>query len=268
MNMQTKTIERKMPLDIIHIAYASEIISKYFHRLPVSLPVGLKETAIEEHAVRYLTQNNCTPALRNYRGFPSDIIISKNHILAHGVPSDETLEEHDIITIDIVGEYNGWHADMSWTYNVGDNISDENEFLMNAAWRINRAGLQVIKVGNTLKDIADAMQEETLRLGVHIYSDFVGHGIGKEIHEQPMVIYNKQAQAIPIVSGMVLCIEPIISIGFQEVMKLPDGAYIGLKKHKTAVYEHMVGVFENDVKILSYNMSSPNELPVNHPFLS
>lgn len=266
MSMHTKIIERKMPLDIINIAYAGEIISKYFHRLPISLPVGLKETSIESHAVNYLSTHQCTPAMKEYRDFPADISISKNYILAHGIPSDEMLEKHDLVTVDIVGEYNGWHADMSWTYSVGD-INEENAFLMNAAWRITRAGMQVIKVGNTLKDVAEAIQEEAMTLGIHVYSEFVGHGIGKQIHEPPMVIYNKQAQAIPITSGMVLCIEPIISIGHQEVMKLPDGAYIGLKKLKTAVYEHMVGVFENDVKILSYNMCTPQEVPVGHPFL-
>lgn len=267
MNIDTKEIFTKTPLEIVHIAYSTEILSNYFHRLPISLPEGLQEIDIEDHAVNYLREHQCEPAIKGYRNCPSDIGVSRNHVVAHGVPSHDMLEEDDVVTVDIVSKYLNWYADMSWTYAVGE-MSKDTQYLLDSAWKVSCAAIQKIKVGNTLQDVAFAVQKTARKLDVHVYTEFVGHGIGKKIHEHPPIIYDKKGvPPIPIKSGMVLCIEPIISLKKQEILKLSDGSYIGLKKEKTAVYEHMVAVFDKRSKVISYKMLDVDEFPEDHPFL-
>lgn len=259
-NINTRTIQLKSPLEMMNQAYIAQTIMKLFRRMPCSFPEGVKEIDIAEAVTDYLKGFNYRMAAKGFKGFPADISISRNHVIAHGIPSDNAIENGDVLTIDVVCEYQGWYADMSWTYFVG-NIEEETRYLLDAAWDICRNALNVVRVGNTLKDVAYEIQQRATKYKVHVYNQFVGHGIGRDMHELPFVRYDKKAESHPIQPGMVLCIEPIISLKPQKVYQDDTGAYIGVKRYATAVYEHMVGVLEHETKVLSWGMEIPSRLP-------
>lgn len=266
MNRETRVIEIKSPLDILHQTYPAETLMNLFHRLPIALPASIKEIEIEKFAVDFLAKYDCEPAMKKYKNFPSEISISRNHIITHGVPSSNLLNEDDVLTVDIVCKYRGWYADMSWTYGV-EKMSERTKYLLNVAWKVCREGLCMMQVGNTLSDVARAIRTEASHYKAHVYNQFVGHGIGKNIHELPFVRYDKKTNPIRLRAGMVMCVEPIVSMSAQNVLELTNGTYVGTKKNPTAVYEHMVAIFENGPKVLTYGMISPQQMPKNHPQL-
>ena len=254
-------ISIKTPSQILDQSHSAEILKKLFYSLPLYLPENITELELANHAMSYLQKRGCELVMKGYKGFPADISISKNHVVAHGIPSDERLRANDIVTIDIIGKHSGFYSDMSYSYGVGT-LDEEREYLLKAAWYVCKQGLQVARVGNTLYDVAEATKEAAAKYNVFIYNQFAGHGIGTNIHEPPLVHYTgKLAKRVPIVAGMVLCIEPIISLKPQKVRELRNGVYIGKKEYPTAVYEHMVGVFSHYSKVLSYNMLSPEVMP-------
>lgn len=259
LNTETRSIQLKNPLEIAQQSYGAEIVKKFLYGLPTILPTRLREIDIANHLLEHLAENNCSSAMRGYKGFPSDVSISKNNIVTHGIPSTALLKDNDVITVDVVCKYQEMYSDMSYTYGVGK-LSEEHKKLLAIAWKVCKSGLCAVKIGNTLRDVAIAIRNSVAQHRVFLYQQFVGHGIGRDIHELPYVHYHPKADPIPIKAGMVLCIEPIISLHPQKVVQI-NHSYLGKKMYPTAVYEHMVGVFEQGAKVLSYDMAPPEALP-------
>ncbi len=256
----SKKLLLKKPYEILKQAQIAEVLFNFLIRIKHPLPVGISENQIEFAALEYLRKHRCEPALKGYRGFPAHISISRNEILAHGIPSEYKFVDDDIVTVDIVAKNAGWFADLSWTYVVGESM-DDTKFLQHAAWKVCRKGVLAAHSGNSLNDIAQEILNEANRLNVFVYTQFAGHGIGREIHEAPTIYHKVQRQNAPLLPGMVVCIEPIVSLEKQDAIKHPDGSLLGSKKYKSASYEHMVGIFSSESRVLSCSMIDVRDMP-------
>lgn len=255
-----KKLILKKPFEILLQAQVAQILFNFLLKLRQPLPVGTSENQIQFAALDFFHRHGCEPALKGYRNFPAHVSVSRNNVLAHGVPSEYKLQNDDIVTVDLVGKIQNWHADLSWTYVVGK--SDElTKYLQVAAWKVSRRGVQAARPGNTLNDIAYEILDEAEKQEVYVHRDFTGHGIGRDIHELPIVYYEMQKQNIPLLPGMVICIEPIVSLKKQSAILKPDGSYVGSENEKSAVYEHMVGIFSSESRILSSSLVPVDNLP-------
>ncbi len=257
--------EKKLctPLQMLRQSYIAKVISGFFQSLHSPIPERVTGMQIEKIASYYLQKYRCKSALRGYNGFPSDISINVNNVVAHGVPNDKALVCDDVVVVDIVATEpdSEVFADASWTFCVGI-PSEESQYLIAASWNITCAGISAVKVGARISDIAYAVEEAAYKYKMHVYTQFTGHGIGQAIHQFPRVLYKyKHAENTIIVPGMVLCIEPIVSTISQVVKKNVDNSYVGTKGHKVAVFEHMVGVFASRSVVMTYGGFSTEDMP-------
>ncbi len=252
------------PVQMLKQSYVAKVISRFFQSLQSPIPTNVTSSHIEKVARYYLQKHGCTAALRGYHGFPSDISVNVNNVVAHGIPNETPLQNDDIVVVDIVAHRTGeqWFADASWTFCVGT-PSEESQYLIRAAWNISCAGVGAVRAGARISDIAYAVEEAAYKYKMHVYTQFTGHGIGAAIHQRPQVLYDyKHAENTAIVPGMVLCIEPIVSAAAQPVKKNTDNSYVGTKGHKIAVFEHMVGVFSSHAVVMSHGCLLPQDMPM------
>ena len=170
----------------------------------------------------YTVKNQATPAPLNYRGFPKSVCTSVNEIICHGIPGERVLKDGDIINVDVTPILNGYYADASKTYFIG-NPGDEAEKIVKVAKGSLKAGLSMARPGNHIGDIGWAIQTFAEREGCSVVREFVGHGVGFEFHEAPQVPhYGTRDSGILLVPGMVFTIEPMINLGKKDLYILPD----------------------------------------------
>lgn len=254
-------IEILRPAEMLRQSSAAKIVAGFFQSLKSPIAAGSTGRQIEQLAVYYLQKHGLAPAMRGYRNFPADISVNVNHVAAHGVPNDAPFADDDVVTVDIAASGGGLYADAAWSYCVG-NPSAESRNLIAASWNISRAGACAAEAGAPLSDISRAVQNEARRCGAHVYTQFTGHGIGRAIHQPPGVRYDLGASDTRLTPGMVLCIEPIVSLKPQGMQQNPDGSYAGKKGYKTAVFEHMVGIFSSGTVVMTYGGCAPESIPV------
>ncbi|HKI74289.1 MAG TPA: type I methionyl aminopeptidase [Pseudomonadales bacterium] len=200
---------------------------------------------------------NCqhaTPAPLGYRGFPKSVCTSVNHVVCHGIPSDEkVLKDGDIVNIDVTPIYDGYHGDSSKTFFVGK-ASVLAERLVKITQECMYRGIQVVKPGAHLGDIGHAIQVYAEKNRFSVVREYCGHGIGKIFHDEPQVLhYGKAGTGPELKPGMTFTIEPMINAGKAAVKLLPDQWTVVTKDHKlSAQWEHTILVTESGYEILTY----------------
>ncbi len=267
MSTFTHVYQTKTPLQIIAIGRISNIVGRYLQFLPTVLRNGLTGMDIQSSVLRYLRSKGVHACLKGYRNFPQDISVSVNEEITHGVPTAVPFCDGDIVKVDIVAGKEGYYSDSLWTYGIGDML-DCDIYLMEAAWKVCKAAIDVCRVGNRLCDLAEAAQKEANALGVYVLYQFVGHGVGTDIHEEPIVRFDVQASRAKILPGTVVCIEPIVSLERIVPQQSPDGRYLTKKKKKTAVYEHVVATYPRFSRVLSYNLCNTEDFPCMPSFIA
>lgn len=227
-------------------------IERVLADLATVIAPGVLVSDLERVAELALRRNALRPVLDGYDGFPSVICASVNNVAAHGVPGAVALEEGDLITIDVSAERDGWMADAAWTYAVG-RIDSQRRRLLRAAWRAMLAGVDAARAGGRLGDIGAAVVREAARAGCSVVREFTGHGIGRELHEPPVVSHCAIAgEGEPIVPGMVLNIEPVLTTGNGRVTLLDDGySYVTADGSLAAQFEVTVAVRSEETDILT-----------------
>lgn len=193
------------------------------------------------------------PAYKGYQGFPATICLSVNEEVVHGVPKkDKILKSGDIISCDGGILFDGYYSDACRTYGVGT-ISDEAQKLIDATKNSFYEGFNVCKVGNRISDIGNAVQTYAESLGYNVIRDYVGHGIGMNIHEDPQIPnYGKKGKGPLLRAGMVICVEPMLSIGSYEVETLLDGwTAVTVDNSLSAHYENTIAITEDGPVILT-----------------
>lgn len=235
------------------MAKAGEIVGKVFERLEAQITPGVRTMDLDICAAEYIRSLGGVPAFLGYNGFPASICASLNEVVVHGIPSERRLKEQDILGLDIGVEFQGYFADAAATFAVG-RISDEAKRLIDITERSLYLGIEQAIPGNRLSDISYAIQGFVEKNGFSIVRDFVGHGIGSRMHEEPEVPnWCRMKKGGPrLEAGMALAIEPMVNQGSYQTEILEDGWTAVTKDRKLSAHsEHTVVITKDGPRILT-----------------
>lgn len=238
--------------EILKMKKAGEILADVHRKLATMIKPGISTLELDRFVEEYLLSIGAYPEQKGYRGFPYAICASINDEICHGFPRKEPLKEGDIVTIDMVVNYEGYLADSAWSYPVGE-ISENAKNLLEVTKKALYLGIEQAIVGNRLGDIGYAIQSFVESNGYSVVRDFVGHGIGKEMHEDPQVPhYGKPNRGIRLTEGMVITIEPMVNEGVYS-MKIDDNEWTArtLDGKLSAQYEHTIAITKDGPMILT-----------------
>ncbi len=235
----------KSPREVAIMREAGRIVALAHQAVKEAIQPGITTEFIDQLVESVITAHGATPSFKGYGGFPGSACTSVNDEVVHGIPSSRTLKEGDVFKVDIGAYYQGYHGDSAWTYAVGD-VDASIQTLMQVTEGSLYAGLDMAKAGNHLSDISHAIQTYAERHGMSVVREFVGHGIGKALHEAPQVPnFGPPHQGPKLKKGMTLAIEPMINLGHKEVKVLADGwTAVTLDHQPSAHYEHTVLITE------------------------
>lgn len=247
-------ISFKTSVDVARIRRACRAAEKCLRNLAPCVRAGITTAELDLLAAGFLRESGAEPALKGYRGFPGTICASVNNVAAHGIPSNRRLENGDLLSLDITTRVNGWHGDAAWTFLVGEAVPDERR-LLRAAWQANLAGIKAAVAGGRMGDVGHAIQETARRHGCSVIEDYVGHGIGRAMHEDPMVLnFGAADTGMRIVPGMVFTVEPMLNLGGRDVHVSTDGwTLVTTDGSLSAQFEHTVAVFRDYTEVLTYS---------------
>lgn len=215
---------------------------------------GLSTADIDKFCADYIKAHDMIPTFKNYGGFPGNVCVSVNDEIVHGIPSHHRLlSEGDIVSVDVGATYKGYTSDAARTYPVGE-ISGQAERLISVTEESFFRGMEHAVVGGRLSDISHAVQERAEEDGFAVIRDFVGHGVGRELHEDPQIPnYGKPGRGPRLVQGMVLAIEPMIAVGTYETETLLNNwTAVTADGSLAAHYENTVAVTEEGPQALTY----------------
>ncbi len=231
---------------------AGRIVALTHQELAKLIKPGVTTKQIDEAAETFIRSRGAVPSFKGYGGFPGSICASVNEELVHGIPGKRTLHEGDIISIDIGAQFEGYHGDSAWTYAVGK-ISAEDQLLMKVTEESLYKGLEKALPGGRLSDISHAVQIHAEAAGFSIVREYVGHGIGKNLHEDPQIPnYGPPGRGPRLKPGMVLAIEPMVNAGERYVRTLEDNwTVITVDGKKCAHYEHTIAITDDGYEILT-----------------
>ena len=242
----------KTPQEIEKIKQSCMIVAELLKELNTMIMPGIATRELDIFAEAYIVKRNAKPAFKGYRDYPATICASINEVIVHGIPGDRKLKEGDIISIDVGAVKDGYYGDISATFPVGK-VEDKYLQLMNVTRESLFKGIEQVKTGNNIGDVSYAIQKHVEKYGYGVIRDFVGHGLGKNLHEEPKIPnYGEPRKGPKILNGMVMAIEPMVSMGAYEIEILSDGWTARTRdKSYAAHFEHTVAVMNNATIILT-----------------
>jgi methionyl aminopeptidase len=214
---------------------------------------GITTWDLDQAVEEFLLKQNAVPAFKGYQGYPASICASVNEVVVHGIPSREVvLEEGSIVSIDIGAFVDGFCGDSAWTYPVGE-VAPEIQRLLTVAEEALFLGIDQAQVGNRLSDISHAVQSHVEAHGFSVVRDFVGHGIGRQMHEAPQIPnFGPPGRGPRLKPGMTLAIEPMVNVGGYQVEVLADNwTVVTRDKCWSAHFEHTVAVTDGGPVVLT-----------------
>ena len=242
----------KTPRELDIMREAGRIVALTHQELQKHIKPGVTTKELDTIADRFIRQLGAIPSFKGYNGFTGSICASVNEELVHGIPGGRVLAEGDIISIDIGAKYKGYHGDSAWTYPVGT-ISEEDERLLKVTEESLYKGLDEAKAGRRLSDISHAIQAYAEAEGFSIVREYVGHGVGQDLHEDPQIPhYGPPGKGPRLKQGMVLAVEPMVNMGSRYVRTLSDNWTVVTTDGKNcAHFEHTIAVTEEGYEILT-----------------
>ena len=246
-------IIKKSPAEIEAMKEAGRISAKVLREVGSHVRPGVSTLELDRLAETLIRLEGGIPAFKGYGGFPGSICASVNEQIVHGIPSaDVILKEGDIISIDTGATVDGWVGDNAWTFPVGK-VSPEVKKLLDTTEKCMWAGLDAARPGNHLGDIGFAVQSIAEAEGYGVVREYVGHGIGRNMHEDPNVPnYGRRHHGILLEPGMVLAIEPMINMGTDKTRQMPDGWLVCTRDGMpSAHFEKTVAITEDGPVILT-----------------
>lgn len=214
---------------------------------------GVSTWELDKIVRQYIEKMGATPSFLGYSGFPASACISVNDVVIHGIPSkSQILKKGDIVSIDVGACYEGFHGDNAWTFPCGE-IGEDAQALLDATEKALFLGIEQARPGNRLGDIGHAVQEYVEARNYSVVREFVGHGVGAKLHEDPSVPnYGTPGRGVRLLPGMVIAIEPMINMGGCAVKVLPDGWTTVTKDGRlSAHFEHTVAITPDGPVILT-----------------
>ncbi|HDR5274484.1 type I methionyl aminopeptidase [Bacillus cereus] len=242
----------KTPREIEIMREAGRIVALTHQELKQHITPGITTKELDQIAEKTIQKYGATPSFKGYNGFPGSICASVNEELVHGIPGKRKLKEGDIISIDIGAKYNGYHGDSAWTYPVG-NISESVQKLLDVTEKSLYLGLEQVKPGERLSNISHVVQTHAEENGFSIVREYVGHGIGQDLHEDPQIPhYGPPNRGPRLKPGMVICVEPMVNQGRRYVKTLSDDWTVVTVDGKwCAHFEHTIALTEAGYEILT-----------------
>lgn len=241
------------PAELVLVKKACEITRDALNYCETLIKPGISTKELDILVEKFIINSGAIPACKGYEGFPATICSSVNEMVVHGIPSfDCVLKEGDIISVDLVVNYKGYHGDAARTYPVG-RISPEKARLIEVTKQCFFEGIKNLKVGQRLGELSHAIQVYAESNGFSVVRELVGHGIGKKMHEPPNVPNYGKANDGPLVTdNAVLAVEPMINMGRKEVWLIEDGWGVVTRDGKpSAHYENTIHVTKNGIEILT-----------------
>ena len=234
------------------MARAGKILAKILDELKKEVRPGIKTKDLEIKARKLMREYKVEPVFLGYEGYPAAICTSVNDVIVHGVPSEYQLKEGDILSLDLGIRYKGYCADMAVTLPVGK-TSEEAQRLIRVTKKALKRAIKKARPGNTVGDIGNTIQRYVEKRGFYVIKELCGHGIGRELHEEPQILnYGKRHTGAKLVPGMVFCIEPMVSMGIEKIKKASDGfGYATADGSLSAHFEHMIAITKNERRVLT-----------------
>jgi methionyl aminopeptidase len=258
-------IELKTAAEVEIMRQAATIVATVLKEIEAMVEPGLSTADLDAYAEQRIRGLGATPSFKGYHGFPASICACVNDQVVHGIPSKrQVLRRGDLLKVDTGAYYQGFHGDSCITLAVGE-VSPKAQRLMAAAKAALYAGIDQVKPGNTLLDIAGAIEDSVVSAGFSVVEGFTGHGVGRNLHEAPSV-FNVRTRELPNITlrpGMTLAIEPILNAGSKQTRTLKDQwTVVTVDRSLSAQFEHTVLVSETGYEILTDRDRLPTlELP-------
>ncbi len=246
------SIHRKSKFEVNLMKQAGNVVALVHAAMKEAVKEGVTTKELDEIAYKIIKSNKADPTFLGYHGFPGTICASINEQVVHGIPSnDVVLKNGDIISIDIGATYKGFVGDSAWTYAVGE-ISEEKKMLLKATEESLFAGLEHMKSNDRLENVAGAIEDVAKKYNLGIVRQYGGHGVGREMHEDPFVFNYRTNNQLILQKGMTIAIEPMLNLGCDDVIVLDDEWTVVTKDKKaSAHFEHTVHVTDDGPEILT-----------------
>lgn len=238
--------------DISKMREAGSIVRDTLNHIKSIIKSGISTKYLDREAEKYILNCGATPSFKGYYGFPSTLCVSINNEIIHGIPSDRIIKDGDIVSVDCGANIHGFHADAARTFSVGS-ISNEAQNLIKVTEDSFFESIKYVNVFNTIGDISFAIQDCVERNGYFIVKSFTGHGIGRELHEEPEIPnYGKKGFGVSLREGMAIAIEPMVNIGTEHVKVLDDNwTVVTSDGSLSAHYENTVILTSNGAEIIT-----------------
>jgi methionyl aminopeptidase len=245
-------IIRKSPREIEQMAKAGAVVARTHELMREHVRPGVATEELDRIAEEFVRSEGGVPTFKGYRGYPAALCISRNDMVVHGIPGRDALAEGDVVAIDVGVTLGGFVADSAWSYAVGE-ISEEAQRLLEVCEASLYAGIEQARIGNRIGDIGAAVQHVTEDAGFSVVRSLVGHGVGRDMHEEPQIPnFGSPGRGPLLAEGMTLAIEPMITAGGAEVVLLDDRWSIVTEDGSlSAHFEHTVAVTEEGPRILT-----------------
>lgn len=247
-------IPLKSEKDLEMMRKAGKILARIMQKLQKFIARGISTNQINQLAEELILQENTMPAFKGYKSFPTSICTSVNEEIVHGLPSQRVLKEGDIISLDLGINYDGYFSDIAITLSIGQ-VDSRTKKLIEVTKKALSEGIKQARMGNYLSNISYTVQDYVERYGFSVVRQFVGHGIGKNLHEEPEIPnFGRPNQGPILKKGMVLAIEPMVNMGTWE-SEILDNGWTAVTKDgmPSAHFEHTVAITENGPEILTLN---------------
>lgn len=242
----------KTPEEVEKIYRASQIVAKTLEVLGEHVKPGISTKDLDRIAEEEIRKAGATPAFKGYRGFPATLCVSVNEEIVHGIPSQRKLKEGDIVGLDLGAIWQGFYGDAARTFMVGG-VTESAVRLVDVTRQSLSLAIEQCKPGNRIGDIGHAVQSFAERHGFSVVRDFVGHGIGRSLHEEPQVPnYGNRGQGPRLKAGLVIAIEPMVCAGKADVEVLADDwTAVTRDRSLSAHFEHSVAITDDGPWVLS-----------------
>ncbi len=239
-------INLKSPEEIKRMRAAALIAAAAMDKVIAAVKDGVTTEELDEIAYQYIVGRGAKPSFKGYGGFPGTACISINEQIVHGIPGKRRLHEGDIVSIDLGAYLHGYHSDMARTIGVGK-ISAEAEMLIRVTQESFFKGIEQAVAGNRIGDIGKAVEAHAKEYGLGVVREYIGHGLGQELHEDPEVPNYDTGRKGPVMRpGLVIAVEPMLTLGTHKVVVAPDGWVASTKDGSlSAHYENTIVINEN-----------------------
>jgi methionyl aminopeptidase len=246
-------IIKKSSEELDRMRAAGRVVAKVLDEVRDKIKPGVRTREIDQLVEKIIRGEGCTPSFKGYRGFPASACISLNEEIVHGIPGPRKLTEGDLVKIDVGAIFEGYHGDSAWTFYVGEQAPPVIEKLMRTTEESLWAGIGQARAGNRIGDIGHAVQQVVEAAGFSVVREYVGHGVGAQLHEDLQIPnYGTPGRGPVLEEGMTIALEPMVNVGDWRTQVLSDDwTVVTADRSLSAHYEHTIAVTSGDPEVLT-----------------